>query len=650
MALQWAQTDPATAETWRLTRVADGPRFNGWLRELAATGTVHLLASTYSDHLLPYFTTAFNADNARLAEEVLGQLYGASFGEQAVFWTPERVLDSDVLAKIGAMGYGATVLDQDSHLWQWFGRDAALGDGGYRVNRVNGVSCFVINNNVAQYRYTVYDGGPALALRALFSRRARSGTQDQVVTFFYPWEESLEPGKADGYDALVRWIANRPWLRLVALDDVLAGREDATGDGVGDAWSPVDRGTASRTKLGHDWLNHATQSNYDNWYVGSANEEGLEGKVFDVRAGVAVPAPYGMLYSGGVVSSAWAALCGLSHTSVLTLARSAIHASVFETAFHTESNNDLSKYSTGEYVYPATGQGYLIDFAKAAQSQTRFAALYAAVDAWAGEAAGLAGTTQRVADVDLDGEPEYLLANGRVCALFERIGGRMTAAWARRADGEVVQVVGNPVCYAGGETEAEGEQNATAAGVVAYRASCLKDWWAGSTSEYVNDLYAAEAAGANGFRFVSSDGAVAKTVTLGAATNAFEVSYALSGSLAGATLYVRNGLSPDLAGLLVRGPTNLVRAAEGGVWRVSTRGGGAEVSAAVGAADAGHTAQINEEAVDDNPGLGVTFHTANLRNLAQTEQVEVYGTGSFSFALAFSAERLVPRGLVLRIQ
>ncbi len=648
-AAQWAQTDPVTAEPWRLTRLADGPRFNAWIRELAATGTVHLLASTYSDHILPYFTAAFNADNARLSEEVLGQLYGVSFSEHSVFWTPERVLDSDVLAKIGAMGYGATVLDQDSHLWHWFGRNAALGDDGYRINRVNGVSCFVIDNSVGQYRYTVFDGGPALALRALFSRRARSGTQDQVITLLYPWEESLDAAKANGYDALVRWIANRPWLRLVALDDILAGREDITGDGIGDAWYQIDRGTAARQKLGHDWLNHATQSNYDTWYVGSANEESLEGKAFNVRTGVAMPAPYGMLYSGGAVSNAWAALSGISNTSVLKLARSVIHASVFETAFHTEDNNNLAKYSTGEYVYPATGQGYLIGFAKVAQAQSRFAALYAAVDDWVSDAAGLTATTQRVADVDLDGEAEYLLCNRYVCALFERIGGRMTAAWARKADGDVVQVVGNHVSYAGGETEEEGVENATASGVVAHRASCLKDWWVG-TSAYVNDLYTVTSFGTDGFRFVSGDGKIAKTVALGAATNAFEVSYALSGSLSASTLYVRNGFSPDLQGLLVQGPTNLVRSVESGVLRIATRSGDADVAAAVGAADSGHTATVNEDAVDDNPGLGITFHTSNMRNLAQTEQVEIYGTGSFTFSLTFSAEKRIPRGLVLRIQ
>ena len=48
------------------------------------------------------------------------------------------------------------------------------------------------------------------------------------------------------------------------------------------------------------------------------------------------------------------------------------------------------------------------------------------------------------ADVDLDGENEYLIYNDRLFAIFERLGGRMTAAWLRDINtGVVTQVAGN---------------------------------------------------------------------------------------------------------------------------------------------------------------------------------------------------------------
>ena len=114
------------------------------------------------------------------------------------------------------------------------------------------------------------------------------------------------------------------------------------------------------------------------------------------------------------------------------------------TQFHNQQNNDLSKFSTGDYIFPDTDFNSLIDFAKDVQSQTRKAAMYQRVDVWAAAAGGLTGSTNVTEDVDLDGEDEYLLYNDRLFAVFERIGGRMIAAWLRNVgDGTVYQVVGN---------------------------------------------------------------------------------------------------------------------------------------------------------------------------------------------------------------
>ena len=97
-----------------------------------------------------------------------------------------------------------------------------------------------------------------------------------------------------------------------------------------------------------------------------------------------------------------------------------------------------------------------MDFARYAQNQTRMAALYTRVDAWAAAAAGLVSTVVTNLDADLDGEAEYWLYNRHVAAVFERIGGRMIAAWLRTSDGRVRQMVGNLASYAGSETEEEG--------------------------------------------------------------------------------------------------------------------------------------------------------------------------------------------------
>ncbi len=639
-AMQWAKVNPAAGTPWR-----DGPSFNARLTRLASTNVVSFLGSTFSDHMLPYFTPAFNNDNADLARDFLQERYGFTSTLNTIFWTPERVLDSDVLSKIYSMGYRATLVDQNTHLWTWFGRSFALGDAGYRINMINGIKCFVINDDASAYRFRNEDGGLNLSLRTLFSRKARAATRDQVVVLFSNWEDFTGTVNSDAYDKNIRWMASHPWIKLVSLEDVLAGKVDLDGDGNGNIWGTEDHGSGlSLTKVSDDWINHACGGNFDSWYLGSPLEESLQNKQFAIRSGIPVPNAYGMLYSTGIISQAWNQVSSIENRDLARLAREVLYASVFQTAFHNEDNTDLSKFSTGDFVYPDTTADTLADMATFAQSQTRNAAVLKRVDTWLSIAASLSNTLVNAEDIDLDGEPEYLLANDRLFAVFERLGGRLNGLWMRDRFGDrVCQMIGNMAGYSGGETEVEGAYNVTSNGaVVAYRTAGLKDWWAvppggGGTLQYVTNLYTAGAVG-DGWQLTSSDGAVRKTVTLLPHVTALEVHYDLLGSLSGGTLYIRNGFSPDLSDLLVNGQNTLDEPSNSaGNYTLVNTNYHTRTTAGIGYADAGHNATINIGAVDDDPGKGVVFHTLNMRNQAQTHQVEVYGTNAFSFSVWFLA-------------
>jgi len=636
-AIEWAAVDPAAGKPWR-----DGPALNAAIADLAATNIVYLCGTTFSDHMLPYFTYGYNRDNENLARDYIECIYHTSINKSsALFWTPERLLDADVFGKIKDMGYGYTLIDQNTHMFNWFGRNTSLVDDGYRINRICGVNCFVINDIATSYLFGTTDGGVDVALRALFNRKARSGTQDQVITMFTNWEDFTDKAKADAYDANVRWMANRPWTALVSLEQIAAGEVDINNDGVGDSWYAIDRGTPTLSKQAYNWLNHSTQENYDNWYVGQAGvEESLEAKHFDIRPGVAVPDAYGMLYTVGVISNAWESVSSIGDTNIARLGRAAIHSSTFQTAFHNENEHDLRRYSTGAYMYPATGSNTLAEFAVNAQSQTRFAMQYKRVDQWLAAAAGLSSTQTAAEDVDLDGEDEYLLYNGRLFAIFERVGGRLTGAWLRDSrNGTVYQVMGNVVGYSGSDTEFEGSFNVESNGtVIAYRTSGLKDWWVGDgvdTAKYVNDIYSFSTNSA-GWSMVSSDGLINKTVTLGNDARVLEVQYTLTGALAGKTLYVRTAFSPNLNDLLTSGQQTLGAIDDGGgIATLNNTNYFMTVAASLAYSDAGHSASINLSAVDDDPSKGVEFDTVNMRNQAQTHQLELFGKDSFSFALCF---------------
>jgi hypothetical protein len=643
-AIQWAKVNPAAGKPWR-----DGPALNARISALAASNHVALFQTTFSDHILPYFSKAYNSNSVALARDFLQATYGIT-PDPNVLWTPERVVDHDVLDKVLDLGASYTFVDQMRHIWKWFGRTSALGNDGYRLNRINGVKCFVVNDQASTYRFQNEDGGLNLPLRALFSRKARSGTQDQAVILFSSWDDFLSKPNSDAYDLNIRWIASRPWIQIVTPQQIAANEVDLSHppDGIGDTWGWVERGTSpTLQKVAQDWIDHATQENYDHWYVGSALEESLNNKLFAIRPGVTNATTYGMQVIGtGLIGQSWNQINALASpaTKLRQLGRGVLHASTFVTAFHNQTNNDLSKFSTGDYIYPDTTYQNLADFAKFAHSQSRFAAIYKRVDDWAiaanaGSYDGL--TVKSSEDADLDGEPEYLLYNNRVFALFERIGGRLTGAWVRDpVSGSVYQTIGNFLSYSNSETEDEGAVSVLNSNVVAHRTSGFKDWWATgpNTSQYVNDLYTVNDGGATGWRLRSSDNKITKFITLAPDSNQLEARYELTGDVT--KLYVRHGLSPDLLNLLMRGQESLTgpNLAAGKV-TLANSNAFATVVTALALSDTGaHSNTLWTTSATDNGGITNLFDTVAMRNQAQTHQVELESTGlHFSFALELTA-------------
>lgn len=635
-SIQWASVDPAVIKPWR-----DGPAFNARLAALRSTGVVDLVGATFSSHIIPLFPQTFTADNVTEANNLFAGVYGSAASTQ-VLYPPERVLDSFGLQAIRDSGFTFTLADQMRHMVKWFGRTSALGNDGYRINRVEGLNLLVIHDQASNFRFDNHDGGLNMPLRELLSRKARSGAQDQVVVLHSDWSDFLDQGRADNYDRNIRWIASRPWLQLVTPDAIAAGEVDSNRDGTGDVWPVVERGAPGNLpRVAKDFIDHATQEDYIHWYDGQAGrEEGLSPKIFEVRPGVNLPQAFGRIGFGGTSELAWnaAQTVGGGWGGLRGLARGAVHGSMYLTAFHNQQNNNLSKFSTGDYIYPDGDFNSLSGFAAAAQSQARWGAVFAAVGNWAQQASAGAylGSVQSAAsDVDLDGENEHLLFNDRVFVLFEAQGGRMTGAWVRDlVSGAVYQTVGNPLSYPGLSTEEEGTANVINGQVGSYRTSGLKDWFAGgaNTSQYVNDLFnAAPAASGTGWTFTSSDGRVSKTVTLAAHKNGVSVSYDLDPAIT--TLFVRSGLNPHLDNLLKRGQETLA----------PLQSGASAVSLLNDAPDAGVRAVMrlqsgvthNASAIDDNPGGGQAFDALNMRNQAQTEQVELEVSDGAMFSFDF---------------
>ncbi len=631
-AIQWAKVDPAANKPWR-----DGPAFNTRLASMKTAGTLDLVGASFSSHILPYFPASYTQDNIALANDIFTATLGGP-ASSSVLYPAERVVDERTLATVQACGFTFTLADQMRHITKWFGRTSALGDDGYRLNQINGVKVLVINDQASAFRFENTDNGLGISLRTLLSRKSRSGAQDQVVILHSEWTDFLNGASAMAYDKNIAWIACHPWIKLTTPSAIAAGQVDVTRDSVGDVWPVINRGTIADLPLvAKDWVDHATQENYDNWYNGQIGlEEGLATKIFNIRSGAPMPQAFGQLGVNGISNLAWSSAGSVSGTfaNLRALARGSVHSAMYLTAFHDQSNGDLSKFSTGTYINPDTSNQMLAGFAKAAQSQARWAAVYARVSTWALAASAgtyLNSSATESADVDLDGENEFMLFNDRVFAVCEAIGGRMTAAWVRDlSTGQVLQVIGNPVAYSGFDSEIEGEANVIGGLTGSYRTSGCKDWFAAGAggTQYINGVFTAQSV-ANGWQLTSADGKVVKTLTLAARANSITCGYTLDPTIT--TLFVRHGFSPNLMDLLKRGQTGLGNVIVG-AQDISLINSGPEATVrAYAKLISGVT--YNAAAIDDDPVT--TFDTLNMRNQAQTQQIELSGASDMSFALGF---------------
>ena len=625
MAMEWAEV--GNEKTWY-----SGAAFNEAIRAGVAKGAFSLLGSTFSDHMIKYYPDAFNAANAKMAEDTLNAIYGN--GEKVVstniFWLSERVADWDILQKLARMGYQATVVDQTPHLLDWFGRETALGSDAYKIQRYwaygtdstqgEEIKAFVLSSAADQFRFANTDSGFPVDLRHLFLRRARSSDKDVAISsLFYRWEDFTGTENSDNYDRNIRWIANHPWIQVVTLDKAL--EDEKLSNNL--VWKDV---CATNGMGMQDWVHHACNEDYDNWYYGSSRHESLADKKFQIRDGNdKTPLPYGDA-TNGIVKAAWDAVAGIANADVKRLAEATIFASAFETAFHIEDYNNLARWSFGEYMEPAKGWHWndaaqdwepmgLMAMAWKAQSRTRLAAVFSEVDAWAAANDGLKAYKK---DVDLDGEDEWILRNNKVMALFEAEGGLMTGAWFK--DGSNVwQMVGNFTAQPGSGYETQSAE------IGMHRGAGMKDITVGGTST-VADVFNVSA-DTGKLTFALTGRGLTKTVSLSnASTNAFSISYSASGK----QMYVRNGLSPDLATLMTTGQRNLKETADGSSVELSTVRGGRSVTATLAVTQGSVNAAATDKEAD--------WNTVNMRNSAQVRTVEVMGTGSLAYTLAFSTE------------
>ncbi len=656
----------------------DGPSFVARIRQFVDSDQSQtpgsLVGGVYAEHIMPYFEGAVNAAALAFTDTLNQIAYGVSAAQAKVMHVPERVIRSTstgfsplsghTFADIAAGPYSATVIDDVTHLHKWFypGEDCSS-DAGYRhkVHKVNGVYCFVINDREDQGKFGNWDGGMVMDTRYSLLQKALYGNSSEIVVVFDDWEalagKSFDPGSGNAvannnpnqYHNTIRWAANHPWIQVSNLRDLLALAQANPSAFV------VDHGTRYDLPLEtYEYLMHSTEDSYDNWYYGNSGGVGaaeqdfyhlvpvITGAQGDYHSRGVTTASDGpglpsgkitgdMNSAGTLIHDAWAALQAAPAGRLRDLGTASFLSMIYETAWHEEDNTNYSNSCYGPWLYPDLSWDGVNTWDLRLTNHVRWAGLYAAAAQWANNvrthviAAG-SGAVGYAADLDQDGENEYVLSSPQLFAVFERYGGRCVLAcgWSSaRNDAEVV--IGAPVT----NPSAPGEEEL--ATTVANRCSGFKVMNGGTRADEATTVVPAPSLGipgvplSAGWMFISPDGQLTKTVTADGFSSSLYASF--TGSLPG-TVYVRTGLSPNPLDLLRYGQQHLTGSfPQAGTYRLVNSSGG-------------------YSAIDW--AAGMTFNaspaneSADRRNLALTEEVELAGTLPFGFDVVLGGDATAP--------
>ncbi|MBX7244216.1 MAG: hypothetical protein K1X53_01885 [Candidatus Sumerlaeaceae bacterium] len=682
-ACAWAKAQTGSSDK------SDGPTFITRIKDLADSGVTAnpsaFIGGVMAEHIMPYFEGTVNRTSMDLFEEVSKALLGKGAADMKVMHVPERVirsystgmsvLNGFTFADIAATTYTATVLDEVTHYHHWFdsGNSTWSGNGGsgdapnqHKIQKINGVYCFLINDREDQQKFGNDDGGATLDSRYTLIDKAIQSDQAQITVVFDDWEAlagksfNIDTGSPvannnmEQYQRTIRWLANHPWVEIVRLNEVL-DRATNVGNSQYNPAYVVDRGTQTNLSMQtYEYLKWSSELGYDFWYYNNFNSNtGNEQSFYDLvpvitgnqgdyttgqrstiqgyAAGTArdnQAATYDgpkitsnkkngdLNTSNTLIQDAYVDLATAPNNNLRKLGWYQYANMIYETAWHQEQGPITyanTVYQSPNFPSPDTTWDGMNTWALRLGNHIRDAGFLAYAARWANavQTGSQTATAQALAiDLDQDGQNEYVLRNNKVLAIFEKWGGRMIYAFHYHPTAGPICDIGAPTANPSGP----GEEEYT--GTSANRCSALKDM---NNGTYADQAYNV-AVGTNSLTLSSTSGSsIVKTVTLNNGESRLLVSY--NESVSG-DLYIQVGASPNNLDIIKNGRTHLSTQSNAGYYRVANSVGG-DVYVTLGGG-------VSRNATPLNAGY-------DNRNLAHTEIVEIYGNGTFSFSIAFEA-------------
>jgi hypothetical protein len=403
------------------------PSFLHTLREIYDQGLIEFVGSCYGQNLMRFFAHDYNL---RQLDELL-QLYRLYLGldpaQVRVFWSPERVWDTERMAavlrdpRLLNQGYQYVILDDRlllptegnpsprhcyDRMQNW---DPQLFQA-CRIEDGQGLITLPIASNLRQSippQQPEHWNNLSSQLHFLSGLAPNSHDADLIAIYGDDMEKpaGVPPWGSAGpsqFEAFLRWVSENPWVHPVKLTE----------------WGSASRIAGTRTIQAGTYLELANHfnagENYEKWY-------------FD---------PHWEQYRGHF---AWSEnrvdhLASLgADPALIALAQQHLLVSSWETAWHTP----------GEGAHgDSAAEGHPSPWIKAVASHSRHAAVIAEAAYWMKHKDGKAHAF--LCDIDADGEEELVLKNDKLFAvLTPRWGGRLVYLFSVEGE-EGKLLIGNP--------------------------------------------------------------------------------------------------------------------------------------------------------------------------------------------------------------
>lgn len=387
------------------------PAFLHTLKELCNSGLIEIVGSCYAQNIMRFF--GYDHNLKQLNEEL--QLYQAHLGLDPtlvrVFWPPERVWDTERMAAVLSdprllnKGYQYTLVDDRLLLpvggfhspRRKYDREQAWDPQLFRMVRIERGQGLVALPIAYHLRQNIPPVEPCQLrcvqdqLQWLSSLEPAAPAGDLIAIYGDDMEKAAGLGSWNrngprGFEALLQWINENPWIEPVRLTDWCSARR------IAEPW-PLEVGTFL------ELANHfAAGEGYEKWYFDPQWDR------------------YRQYFSWAESRVNELSLCG-ADAALIELAEKHLLASSWESAWHTPGEGPFGSPEASGHPSP---------WIKALASHSRHASVIAEAACWMKhkDDAAHAG----LCDIDADGEDELVVKNDKLFAVISpRWGGRLVA-------------------------------------------------------------------------------------------------------------------------------------------------------------------------------------------------------------------------------